>query len=271
MSDKIQIYDLTGIAVKEIEKPNIFNLPIREDLIRKAFIFQQSHRIQPKGRYPRAGRDKGAEYFGVGLGLARIPRIKQGPLRGTGAIVAMARGGRKPHVTTPEKKVYKRINKKELRLAIAYSIAATGIKEIVEARGHKISRVPSLPLIVSNEMETISKTSELIEALDNLGVTDDIERVKKNIKIVGGKASWRGRRKKVRKGPLIVYGEDKGIVKAARNIIGVDVISADDVSIIHLAPGGAPGRLTIWTENAINKVLNRIKDVVERLVVMHGG
>jgi large subunit ribosomal protein L4e len=271
MAEKISIYDLTGVPLKEMEKPPIFKLPIRYDLIRRAFVFQHSHKIQPKGRYPLAGRDTSAEYFGVGLGLARIPRYKQGHLRGTGAIVAMARGGRKPHVTTPEKRIYKRINRKELRLAILSAISATGSREMVEKRGHRISNVPEIPLIVSSEVEEIERTSELIDVLDRLGLMEDIERVKNNIKIVGGKAKWRGRRKKVRVGPLIVYGEDERIVKAARNIIGVDIVPASDVSVIHLAPGGMPGRLTLWSEKAINILKERFGNMINRYLVIKYG
>ncbi len=268
MPDKIYVYDLTGVVEREIEKPIIFRFPVREDVIFKVFTHQQSHRIQPKGRYPRAGRDRSAEFFGVGLGLARIPRIKHGPLRGTGAIVTMTRGGRRPHVTTPEKRVYKRINRKELRLAVASAVSATGVKDLIERRGHVIDRIPSFPVIVSDEVESLTKTPELMEVLDKLGFTEDINRVKENIKIVGGKAAWRGRRRKVRVGPLIVYAEDNGIVKAGRNIIGVDVVSADDVSVIHLAPGGVPGRLTLWTETAVDRVARRLDNVLRRYVVI---
>lgn len=263
MAEYIPVYDVTGIELDKIEKPVIFKIPVREDIIRKIFVFQHSHRIQPKGRYPLAGMERSAEFFGVGLGLARVPRIKEGPLRGTAAIVTMARGGRRHHVTTPEKKVYKNLNKKELRLGVAHAVAATGIKELVEARGHIIDRVPYIPLVVSDDIEEIVKTKELYEALERLGLSDDILRVKNSIKIVGGKASWRGRRKKVRKGPLIVYNEDRGIVKAARNIIGVDVVSANEVSVIHLAPGGHPGRLTLWTQSAISKVQDRLSKYVK--------
>ena len=268
MVEKIYVYDLTGVVEKEIKKPVIFKFPVREDIIFKVFTHQQSHRIQPKGRHPRAGRDKGAEFFGVGFGLARIPRIKHGPLRETGAIVTMARGGRRPHVTTPEKKIYKKINRKELKLAVASAVAATGVKDLVERRGHVINRIPSFPVIVNDEVEALSKTSELMEVLDKLGFTDDVIRVKENIKVVGGKAAWRGRRRKVRVGPLIIYSEDAGVVRAGRNIVGVDVMSADDVSVIHLAPGGVPGRLTLWTESAVNRVRKRLDDVLKRYVVI---
>ncbi len=84
-------------------------------------------------------------------------------------------------------------------------------------------------------------------------------RVRGTVKTVGGKASWRGRRLKHRVGPLIIYGEDKGIAKAGRNVLGVDLVSAADVSVIHLAPGGVPGRLTVWDRRAVELLEERLK------------
>ena len=55
----------------------------------------------------------------------------------------------------------------------------------------------------------------------------------------------------------MVVGEDKGIFRAARNIPGVDVVLADQINTEVLAPGGVPGRLTIWTESAIETVSRR--------------
>ena len=262
------IYSILGEEKGKIKKPVLFDMPIRLDLIQRLFHYQFTHRLQPKGRYPLAGRDKSAEYFGVGLGIARIPRYKTPPLRSVGAIVAMARGGRRPHVTTPEKKIYKRINKKELKLAIASAIAATGNRELVASRGHIVDAIPHIPLIVDKEIETIDKTRELRDVLQALGVWNDVLRVRNNVKTVGSKASWRGRRVKRRVGPLIVYHEDNGVVKAARNIMGVDVISAHDISLIHLAPGGHAGRLVIWVEDAFPILEERLKNVIKKYVVI---
>lgn len=266
---EVAIFNMLGEEVKRIEVSPLFKVPIRTDLIERVFIHQFTHHLQPKGRYPLAGRERGgAEYFGVGLGLARVPRIKQHPLRGRAAIVAMARGGRKPHVTTPEKKIYKHINRKERLLAIASAIAATGVRKLVAKRGHKIDKITSFPIIVNSEVETISKTREFREFAVNIGIYDDILRVREGVKRVGGKASWRGRRRKIRRGPLIVYGEDKGIYRAARNILGIDVVSAKEVSVLHLAPGGMPGRLTVWIETAIPILEDRLKYILDRIEVL---
>jgi len=265
---KVPVYNLAGEEVDKIDLPKIFTVPVKPKLIERVFIHQFTHRLQPKGRYPLAGREKSAEYFGVGLGLARVPRLKDGNLRGRAAIVAMARGGRKPHVTTPEKKIHKYINKKERLLAIASAIAATGNRDLVAKRGHIVDNVKSFPIIVEKDVEAISKTREFRELAQNIGIYDDIERVVNNVKTVGGKAKWRGRRRKVRKGPLIVYGENRGIFEAARNVLGVDVVPASDVSVIHLAPGGVPGRLTVWIETAIPIVEERLEYVLNRLELM---
>ena len=260
---KVPVFDLNGEKVDELELPIIFKVKPREDLVRRAFIHIQSHKFHPKGRFPNAGDKPGAEYFGTGLGLARVPRIVHPPLTGRAVIAPMTRGGRRPHVTPPEKKIHKKINKKERLLALAHAIAATSVKDIVAKRGHRVEKVINIPLIVSNEFEKISKTSELRKVFSNLGLNDEMNRVRLGVKIVGGKASWRGRRRKVRKGPLIVYGRDKEITYAARNMLGVEVISANELSVIHLAPGGHIGRLTIWTPASIEIVERRLMGKVK--------
>ena len=67
----------------------------------------------------------------------------------------------------------------------------------------------------------------------------------------------RGRRYKMAVGPLVVVGEDDGIIRAVRNLPGVDAVLARNLNILLLAPGAHPGRLTLWTESAI-KVVDEI-------------
>ncbi len=263
---EIPVYNLVGEEVKKTPLSPIFKVPVRRDIIERLFFYQFTHRLQPQGRYPLAGRDTSAEYFGVGLGIARIPRYKNAPLRGRGAIVAMARGGRRPHAPTAEKNIYKDINKKELRLAVASAIAATGNRDLVAKRGHRIDNVPFIPLIVTEEFASVSKASEAREVFKTLGLWDDVERVANNVKIVGGKASWRGRRRKVGAGPLVVYLKDEGISKAVRNFPGVDAVNVSKLTLLDLAPGGVPGRLTIWIEDTIPYVEKRFEYVIKRHV-----
>merc|ERR1712228_329661 len=72
---------------------------------------------------------------------------------------------------------------------------------------------------------------------------------------MGGK--MRNRRYVMRKGPLVIYNEDNGIVRAMRNIPGVETACVTRLNLLKLAPGGNFGRFIIWTEGAFKK-LNEI-------------
>lgn len=64
----------------------------------------------------------------------------------------------------------------------------------------------------------------------------------------------RGRTKKHGVGPLLVIAEDRGIGKAARNLLGVNVVQVKGLNTELLAPGTHPGRLTIWTSSALQGI-----------------
>merc|ERR1712048_723753 len=49
-------------------------------------------------------------------------------------------------------------------------------------------------------------------------------------------------------------GEDNGIVRATRNIPGVEAVCVTRLNILKLAPGGNFGRLVLWTEGAFKKL-----------------
>merc|ERR1719215_2086572 len=61
----------------------------------------------------------------------------------------------------------------------------------------------------------------------------------------------------MRRGPLVIYKEDNGIVRAMRNIPGVETASVDRLNLLTIAPGASFGRFIIWTEGAFKK-LNEI-------------
>lgn len=69
-----------------------------------------------------------------------------------------------------------------------------------------------------------------------------------------GRGKMRNRRRIQRRGPLVVYGKDVGLVKAFRNIPGIDLISVEKLSLLKLAPGGHVGRFVIWTESAFKRL-----------------
>jgi len=252
MAKTKKIFDLTGKPVGKTKLPKIFDTPLRPYVIKRAVLAIQSGRFQPKGRNPLAGKRTTAESRGVGLGIARIPRIKGGGQRA--ALAPGTVGGRAAHPPVSEKKIVKRIPKKEKRLALFSAIAATASRKIVTARGHRIEDVSQIPPIVVSELEKLKRTKEVEETLISLGILSDIYRVKESRKIRAGKGKLRGRKTKQAVGPLIVVAENKGIVKAARNVSGVDVITVSNLNAENLAPGTHPGRLTIWTSSAIEKL-----------------
>lgn len=247
------VYDLEGREVGKIELPEVFNCEIREDVIRRAYLAALTARIQPQGRDPLAGKRTTAESWGVGYGIARVPRVKgeRHPRAASAAFVTMAVGGRRAHAPTVEKRVREKINKKERRLAIKSAIAATAIRELVEKRSHVLPPKISLPIVVKAEVENIETTKQAKEFLVKMGLWSDVERVHRSIKIRAGKGKMRGRRYKEGKSLLVVFSRKCKATKAFRNLPGVSVAYVKNLSVLHLAPGGVPGRLTIWSESAI--------------------
>jgi len=73
---KIPVVNMKNEEIDQIELPKIFETPIRPDVVKRAVITQQSHRFQPQGRDPMAGKRTTAESKGVGLGRSRVPRLK---------------------------------------------------------------------------------------------------------------------------------------------------------------------------------------------------
>lgn len=260
---KAAVIDLGGKKVKEVNLPKVFSTPYRPDLINRTFWIVFTHKLQPKGTDPEAGERTSAESWGVGRGVARLARVKGSryPRAGQAAGVSGVVKGRATHPPRAEKRIYKEINKKERRLAIASAIAATAIPKIVKARGHRIPDRIKLPLVVVDKLERVDKTRDLKAFLEKIGLSAELERVVSR-SIRSGTSRRRGRRKKLGKGPLIIISKDKGVTKAGKNIPGVDVIRVEKVNILDLAPGGDGGRLTIWTESALKKIPSTITEVV---------
>jgi len=255
MSRRVPVYSASGDRSGEVELPPVFDAPVRRDLIGRSFWIMFTHGLQPKGTDPMAGMRTSAESFGVGMGIARLARVRgRGFSRaGQAAGVAGVVKGRTPHPPKVEKVVYKRINVKERRLATASAIAATSLRELVEDRGHALSDQVELPVVVSDDVESLTRSRDLRALLQKLGLWSDVERAASR-SARGGKAEWRGRARRTGRGPLIVVSSDKGISRAADNIPGIDVVLAKDISVMDLAPGGKPGRLVIWTVGALKSL-----------------
>lgn len=242
------VIGISGTPKGEISLPEVFNEPYRPDLIKKAVLAAQAKRYQPFGPRLYAGMETSAVSWGSGRGVAQVPRVVTGS---RAARVPQAVGGRAAHPPKPEADRTEKINKKERRLAIRSAISATGNIELVRARGHKFEENVKLPFVAENAFQNITKTKDVVQFLKAAGVFEDILRAKEGRNIRAGRGKVRGRRYKNRKSLLIVAEEGSALFNSARNLAGVDVVSVNSLNTELLAPGTHAGRLTIWTEAAI--------------------
>lgn len=240
-------YDTDGEDAGEVDLPEVFETPYRPDLIANAVRTAQANRSQDYGADDYAGMRTPAESMGSGRGMAHVPQSN-----GQARRVPQAVSGRPAHPPKEEKDRSQKLNKNERKLAIRSAIAATADPELVEERGHVFDG--DLPLVVSDEFEDFEKTREVADLLDALGVAGDIERAEDRT-VRAGRGTTRGRKYKRAKSILFVTSGEPS--RAARNLAGADVATAREVNAEDLAPGTQAGRLTIWTESAIEEVASR--------------
>jgi len=256
--EKINVYGLDGKKKILIDMPKIFSIKPRKDIIRKASEISFSKNKQVQGRNKRAGLRNTAKGWGTGHGISRAPRIKGSgfPTARNVGRVPFAKGGRRAHPIKTEKIVKKKINKKVNKLSLISAISASGDLDWVKNRGHLIDKVPEIPLVIDDKIQTVKKTKLMYSILSELGLEDELVKVKEGKKIRAGKGKRRGRKYKNKKSILVVIKDDFGIVKASRNLPGVDVIKFENLSIANLAPGGLSGRLILWAQSAFNDLKN---------------
>jgi len=260
---KTKIHSKGKTKEKKVEIPKTLQEKTRRtDLIQRAHNAEKSNKHQPKGTDSRAGFRTTAQYRGRrqvygttrNIGRARLPRIVHpGGRLGEVRRVPQARGGHRAHPPKPEKKIKKQINQKERKKALKEALKATTDRKEIEKRGHLIPKDLELPIIVDNEVEKYKKTRQVTELLEKIGLEKDLEK-SKGKKTRAGKGKARGRKKRQRKTALIVTQEENGIKRATRNIPGAEATTVKQLSVEQLAPGGQPGRLTIYTENALKEI-----------------
>lgn len=255
---KAQVYSVEGKAVRDVQLPAQFSSDVRSDLIARAAIADQTTHYQRKGNDPRAGMETSARYkgrkedFGSGKnkGTAIRPReiLPKGRL-GKVKRIPSAVKGRRAHPPHVNQVIVEKINKREYRVALVSAIAATADKVAVAARGHKVSL--SLPIVFDNSFESIGKTKDVYKALHAL-IGDDLNRADYGKPRSGVRARKGG--KVYPKSAIIAVSKDSPILKAARNIPGVDVVEVSKLTCELLAPGAKAGRLAIYTEAALAEI-----------------
>jgi len=160
------------------------------------------------------------------------------------------------------RKWHRKINLTQKRHAVASALAASAVAPLVLARGHNVQQVPELPLVIDSL--NVESTQKLLSTLNTVGASGDLERVRKNRTSRAGQNKMRYSRFILRKGPLIVYGDENPLLKrTARNLPGVDTCSVHRLNLLQLAPGGHLGRFVIFTKDAfthLNKVFGTYRE-----------
>lgn len=240
-----------------IPLPDVMRATIRPDIVNFVHSNISKNSRQPYAVSKKAGHQTSAESWGTGRAVSRIPRVPGGGTHraGQGAFGNMCRGGRMFAPTKIWRRWHRKINVNQKRYAVVSALAASAVPSLVMARGHRIETVPELPLVIGDSAEGVEKTSAAIKVLKDIGAYADVEKAKDSHAIRPGKGKMRNRRYISRKGPLIVYGtEGAKIVKAFRNIPGVEVANVNRLNLLKLAPGGHLGRFIIWTKSAFEKL-----------------
>ncbi len=247
---QVYLYSLKGDVLKVLDLPPIFASEVRPDLIRRAVDAFQANRRQPYGPKRLSGMRHAVSWWGKGRGVSRVPRLKDSrrAAQAPGTV-----GGRRAHPPRPERDWTKKLNKKERRLARASALAATVDSVLVTGRGHRFLEQLSLPVVLDGEVENLRTTKEAVRVLENLGMAEDVARASLK-KVRAGRGKMRGRRYRRKKGPLVVISKDCPGFKAFRNLPGIDIVDPSGLNAEILAPGGTPGRLTIFSQNALQQV-----------------
>jgi large subunit ribosomal protein L4e len=256
---KTAILDISGKEKGKIDLPKCFDSKIREDIVQK--VVESKKTIQPYAPSPVAGMQYSARgkirhrrhvwQTHYGRGMSRVPR-KVMSRRGTqfnwvAASVPFARGGIRAHPPKIAALINtKRINKKEMEIAINSAISATANKKYISQKYERLNveDIKNTPFVVESKITKI-KTKELLKAIKEILGKKISEVAMKKKSQRAGKGKMRGRKYKVTSGLLIVTGEKE---KMKANVF--DTVNAKKLGVVNLANGGL-GRLTLYTEDAI--------------------
>jgi large subunit ribosomal protein L4e len=264
---KANIFDIHGKKFKEIELPKIFSAKIREDIVAK--VLEGKKIKQPYSPSPMAGNQHSAA--GIlshrrhvwksdrGKGLSRLPR-KIMSRRGSqfnwvGATAPHARGGRRAHPPKILKMLNrKKINKKEINLALISALSATASKKKVARKYARIEEkdIRELPFVVEGKL-ILLKTKEFLNSMKNILGEKLFEVATKKKTVRAGIGKLRGRKYKQSAGLLVVIGKKE---KINSNVF--DSANASNLGVVDLAKGGL-GRLVVYTEEAIAELKEKLK------------
>ena len=138
------------------------------------------------------------------------------------------------------------MNRREYLLALMHAVAYS-----LKAK----SSIP-LPIVVDSKIEDISKTKDVYSFLASLGFGNllkpepKIKKKRRTSRIV-----------KYKKSILIVASSKEAkVIKAARNIAGVNACSVDELRVMFIAPNANP-RIVVWSKKALEKLEESLKNI----------
>jgi large subunit ribosomal protein L4e len=265
---KAKLLDTSGKEKASIDLPKSFSGKIREDVVAKVLEVKKSE--QPYSHSPMAGRQHSASGIivhrrhvwksGYGRGMSRIPRkvmSKRGSqFHWVGAEIAGAVGGRRAHGPKVMARINtKKINKKEMKIAMESALSATANEKIISKRYKRLKDKKiekDVPLVVDSKISTL-KAKDLIASIKKILGKDLFEVGVQKKQIRSGKGKARGRKYKTSAGLLIVIGDKEKLKTNA-----FEVVSVGNLGVTDLARGGL-GRLTLYTEQAIKELAGEKK------------
>ena len=232
----VTVHSYEGASVGQTQLPAIFSAPLRADVVQTVHTHLNKNKRQPYAPNRLSGHQTAAESWGTGRAVSRIPRVPGGGTHraGQAAFGNMCRGG---HMFAPNKvwrRWHRKVNVNLKRYAICAAVAASGVTPLVMARGHKVDTVPEVPLVLSDDVQSITKTKQAVQLLKKIGAHEDIDKVMASRNLRRGKGKMRNRRYVMRKGPLVIYKDDSGIVKAMRNIPGVQLCHVERLNLLQV-------------------------------------
>ena len=265
---KAKIYDINGRKSKEITLPNCFSGKIREDILSK--VLEAKKRQQPYSPSPVAGKQHSAKgkivhrrhvwRSGYGRGASRVPRkiflTRGSQFNWEAAEVPHAKGGMRAHPPKVASMINtKKINKKEMKIALISAISATAEKKRVVERYARLEEkdIVEVPLIVESNINGM-KVKDFTNFLKKILGEKIYEIAIKKKSIRAGKGKMRGRKYKHNAGLLVVLGKNENLKTKI-----VEVVKTNELGVVDLARGGL-GRLTLYTEEAINELNNKFKE-----------
>mmetsp|Transcript_139603 Transcript_139603/g.339211 ORF Transcript_139603/g.339211 Transcript_139603/m.339211 type:complete len:351 (-) Transcript_139603:23-1075(-) len=265
----VTVFSASGEKAGTAPLPAVLTAPLRPDVVQFVHTNIAKNNRQAYAVSMKAGHQTSAISWGTGRAVSRIPRVGGGGTQrsGQGAFGNMCRSGRMFAPTKIWRKWHRKINQKQRRFAVVSALAASAIPGLVMARGHKVEQVAEVPLVIDTSVESIQKTKEAVALLQKVGAYADVQKVIDSRKLRAGKGKLRGRRWTQRRGPLVVYNNDDGIVQAFRNLPGVELAQVSRLNLLQLAPGSHVGRFIIWTQAAfeqLDSVFGTVRRVSEQ-------